>query len=186
MLKVELIGNLGADAEVKSSNGNSFVALRIAHTEKWTDGNDTKQERTIWVDATMNDTESKVIPYLRQGVKVFIRGNASLRLYSSPKDKCMKAGLSISVREIELVGGQSDEVPRRLIDPANAMLFDVSKHYWINRDNSAMANEDVYTMVDDKGRQYVMNKAGFVFPAADPNGEQQNQEQAQVDDTPVY
>ena len=31
MLKAQVIGNLGADAEVKSSNGKQFVSFRVAH-----------------------------------------------------------------------------------------------------------------------------------------------------------
>ena len=37
MLKVEMIGNLGADAEIKDHQGRKFVSFRVAHTEKWTD-----------------------------------------------------------------------------------------------------------------------------------------------------
>ena len=184
MLKVELIGNLGADAEVKDSQGNKFVAMRIAHSEKWKTQDGQEHERTIWVDATMNDVESKVIPFLRQGVKVFVRGNASLRVYSSPKDKCMKAGLTISVREIELVGGQSEDVPRRLIDPATAQLYDVSKHYWCNRNNDDLAQDGCYGLVDEKGRQYVMNKGGFVVPAAADPDAQDSQQNEQQEDKP--
>lgn len=181
-MKVDLIGNLGADAEVKVSNGDKFVAMRVAHTDKWKDAAGNVHENTIWVDVTMNDTESKVLPYLRQGVKVFVRGNASLRVYSSPKDRCMKAGLSISAREIELVGGTSDDVPRRLIDPSTGALFDITKHYWCNRDNSALDDGAMFPLVDERGRNYVMNKGGFVVPAADPNGTAAGSDEAQGDD----
>lgn len=164
MLKVEIIGNLGADAEVKESNGSKFVTMRIAHTDSWRDDAGNKQERTTWVDATMNDAESKVLPYLKQGVKVFVRGNASLRVYSSPKDRKMKAGLSVSVWELELLGGAMDAVPRQVIDPATAQVFDVSKYYWINRDNKNMKKDELYTLCDVRGNNYSMNKGGFVVP----------------------
>lgn len=186
MLKVELIGNLGADAEVKNSNGSKFVAMRVAHTDKWKDASGNTQEQTVWVDVTMNDTESKVLPYLRQGVKVFVRGNASLRVYSSPKDKCMKAGLSIAAREIELVGGSSDDVPRRLIDPSTAALYEVTKHYWCNRNNDELSDDAMYQLVDEKGRPYVMNKGGFVVPAADPVGTAAGEAERQGDDAPAF
>ena len=35
MFKVEVIGNLGADAQVKDANGTKFITFRVAHTEKW-------------------------------------------------------------------------------------------------------------------------------------------------------
>lgn len=162
MFRAEIIGNLGADASVMESNGSKFVTMRIAHTDAYKDEQGNKHEKTVWVDATMNDAESKLLPYLKQGVKVFVRGNATLRVYSSPKDRCMKAGVTLSVREIELVGGSSDDVPRQLIDPATGMLYESQKYYWINRDNKDMKKDDVMQLVDARGNQYVMNKAGFV------------------------
>ena len=162
MFRAEIIGNLGADASVMESNGSKFVTMRIAHTDAYKDEQGNKHEKTVWVDATMNDAESKLLPYLKQGVKVFVRGNASLRVYSSPKDRCMKAGVTLSVREIELVGGSSDDVPRQLIDPATGMLYESQKYYWINRDNKEMKKDDLMQLVDARGNQYVMNKAGFV------------------------
>lgn len=172
MFRAEIIGNLGADASVMESNGSKFVTMRIAHTDAYKDEQGNKHEKTVWVDATMNDAESKLLPYLKQGVKVFVRGNASLRVYSSPKDRCMKAGVTLSVREIELVGGSSDDVPRQLIDPATGMLYESQKYYWINRDNKDMKKDDVMQLVDARGNQYVMNKAGFVSIPQTENVEQ--------------
>lgn len=162
MFRVEIIGNLGADASVMESNGSKFVTMRIAHTDAYKDEAGNKHEKTVWIDATINDAETKLLPYLKQGVKVFVRGNANLRVYSSPKDRCMKAGCTVSVREIELVGGSSDEVPRQVIDPKTGMLFETQKYYWINRDNKDLKKDEVMTLVDSRGGEYVMNKQGFV------------------------
>lgn len=169
MFRVEIIGNLGADAEVKESNGTKFVTMRIAHTDSYKDDAGNKHEKTVWIDATMNDADSKLLPYLKQGVKVFVRGNGSLRVYSSPKDRCMKAGITVSVREIELVGGSSDDVPRQLIDPNTGALLGVSKHYWINRDNKDMKKDETMMLVDQRGNHYLMSKDGFVKPVVPEN-----------------
>lgn len=164
MIKVEVIGNLGADCEVKQSNGNKFGACRVAHTEKYTDAQGNVHESTVWVDIVIPDAENKVIPYLKAGVKVFVRGNASLRVYSSQKDRCMKAGLTINAREIELCGGSSDAVPRQLIDPSNGQLFDVTKCYWIGKETKGMKKADLVDITDAKGGQYKMDSYGFVHP----------------------
>lgn len=164
MFKVEIIGNLGADCEIKESNGSKFVTMRIAHTTSYVKEDGTKQETTIWVDVTLNNAESKVIPYLKQGVRVFVRGNGSLRVYSSKKDRCMKAGLTVSASEIELVGGQSEDVPRQLILPDNGQLVDVTKYYAANVDTSEWKKDDVGYLVDTKGRQYTLAKGGWVKP----------------------
>lgn len=167
MLKVELIGNLGADAQIKESNGSKFVTMRVAHTDRWTDQQGNVKESTIWVDVTMNDTESKVIPYLKQGVKIFVRGNASLRVYSSPKDRMMKAGLQIAAWEIELCGGSNEAVPRQLVDPETGALIDTKKYYWCTAKTTGMKAADVRELVDARGNVYVMNNKGFVAPRED-------------------
>ena len=164
MFKVEIIGNLGADCEIKESNGSKFVTMRIAHTTSYVKDDGTKQESTIWVDVTLNNAESKVIPYLKQGVRVFVRGNGSLRVYSSKKDRCMKAGLTVSASEIELVGGQSDDVPRQLILPDSGQLVDVTKYFAASGDTSKWEKDDVGYRVDTKGRQYTLAKGGWVKP----------------------
>lgn len=164
MFKVEIIGNLGADAEIKESNGSKFVTMRIAHTTSYVKEDGSKTESTIWVDVTLNNAESKVIPYLKQGVRVFVRGNGSLRVYSSKKDRCMKAGLTVSASEIELVGGQSDDVPRQLIHPGSGQLVDVTKYYAANVDTSKWKKDDIIYLVDTKGRQYTLAKGGWVKP----------------------
>lgn len=171
MLKVEVIGNLGADAEVKDYQGNKFVTFRVAHSSKFKNADGQQTESTTWVDVTMNDTESKVIPFLKAGVKVFVRGNASLRVYSSPKDRMMKAGLQVSAWEIELCGGQSEDVPRQLIDPSSGALFDVSKHYWCNKSTEGMKADEYFELVDTKGHRFMMNYGGFIVPFAEESGD---------------
>ena len=171
MLKVEVIGNLGADCVVKESNGSQFATFRLADTSKYKTQNGEEKEVTNWIDCVINNAESKVIPYLKQGVKVFVRGNGSLRVYSSKKDRCMKAGLQVSVTEVELCGGSAEAVPRQLIDPENGALYDTQKYYWCNADTKGMKKADTRLLVDQRGGQYLMNNQGFVCPLPE-NGEE--------------
>lgn len=177
MLKLEVIGNLGADAEVKSSNGKQFVTFRVAHTDKWTGEDQVKHESTTWVDCIMSNVESKVIPYLKQGVKVMVRGNMTLRVYSSQKERAMKAGAQINVMELELVGGSTELVPRQLIVPDTGQLVDVSKFYWCNLDTKGMKKEGVKSLFDTANRQYIMDSRGFVVPVQPDTQEQAEQKQ---------
>lgn len=171
MFKVEVIGNIGADAEVKDVQGNKFVTFRVAHSTKFKNQQGQDVDETVWIDCTMNDTESKIIPFLKAGTKVFVRGNASLRVYSSPKLKMMVAGIRVSVWEIELCGGVSDSVPRQLIDPSNGQIFDVQKYYWINKPTSDMKQDEFVQLIDKGGREYMMNYGGFVQPVQVVDGD---------------
>ena len=187
MFKVEFIGNLGADAEIKESNGSKFVTMRIALTDKWTTQSGEKRESTTWADVTMSNTESKVIPFLKTGVKIFVRGNGSLRLYSSPTEKKMKAGIQCSATEIELCGGVAELVPRQLVEPETGNLVDTTKYYWCNADTKGMKKEETRELIDVRGNRYLVNKSGFVAPipqndaeeAGDNSGESATEEQKQ-------
>lgn len=176
MLKGEIIGNLGADCEVKVSDGNKFVTMRVAHSEKIKKEDGTEVTKTQWIDVTWNKTDSPLLSYLKAGVKVFVRGYVDARVYSSKKDRMMKAGLKIAATEIELCGGSSELVPRELIDPETNQIFEVSKWYWVDRDNKAMKKDDLLLLVDKQGHEYGMNKAGFVLPRPEDT-EQADEEQ---------
>lgn len=107
MIKVEVIGNLGADAQLQEKNGNRFVSFRVANTDKWTD-KATGQiiESTQWISCTLNGDGGALTPYLKKGSKVFIRGNVEFVIFSSAKTHQMEVGVNLFVREIELCGGQ--------------------------------------------------------------------------------
>lgn len=81
--KVMLIGNLGADPEVRSfQNGGKVCNLRIATTENWKDRNTgERQERTEWhtVAIFSEGLVSVAERFLRKGSKVFIEGQLQTR-----------------------------------------------------------------------------------------------------------
>lgn len=81
--KVILIGNLGADPEVRSfPNGGKVVNMRIATGERWTDKNSgEKRERTEWHSvAIFSEPLAKIAEqYLHKGSKVYIEGQIETR-----------------------------------------------------------------------------------------------------------
>ncbi|MEO9778141.1 MAG: single-stranded DNA-binding protein [Sedimentitalea sp.] len=81
--KVILIGNLGADPEVRTfQNGGKVCNLRIATSENWKDKNTgERRERTEWHSvAIFNDGLVRIAEqYLRKGSKVYIEGQLQTR-----------------------------------------------------------------------------------------------------------
>ena len=81
--KVMLIGNLGADPEVRSfQNGGKVANLRIATSETWKDRNTgERQERTEWhtVAIFTEGLIGVVERFLRKGSKVYIEGQLRTR-----------------------------------------------------------------------------------------------------------
>ena len=81
--KVILVGNLGADPEVRSfQNGGKVCNLRIATSETWKDRNSgERQERTEWHSvAIFSEGLAGVAErFLRKGSKVYIEGQLRTR-----------------------------------------------------------------------------------------------------------
>lgn len=157
MLKIQVIGNLGADAELHQSNGNEFISFRVAHTETIT-RNGVPTDSVTWVDVTMNGNGGQLLQYLKRGAKVYVDGNAVLRVYSSKKDRCMKAGVTCFARTVELCGGSSDIVPRELISQ-DGILLRVNKYFHI--EEPEYFNQIVF---DKNMNQYATNENGWVLP----------------------
>jgi single-strand DNA-binding protein len=81
--KVILIGNLGADPEVKSfQNGGKICNLRIATSENWKDRQTgERKERTEWHSVVLQSEGLVGVAerYLRKGSKVYIEGQLRTR-----------------------------------------------------------------------------------------------------------
>lgn len=112
MLKIEVIGNIGNDAEVKNINGNECVAFNVASSEK---RNNT--EYTTWVSVLMNGNGGNLTQYLKRGAKVFVRGNLSVKPYQD-KNGQWCVGINVSASEIQLCGLKSENTtPTGYNDP---------------------------------------------------------------------
>ncbi len=81
--KVMLIGNLGADPEIRSfQNGGKVANLRIATSEQWKDkATGERKEKTEWhtVAIFSEGLVSVVERYLKKGSKVFVEGKLQTR-----------------------------------------------------------------------------------------------------------
>lgn len=81
--KVILVGNLGADPEIRRLNsGDPVVNLRIATGESWRDKNTgERREKTEWHQVVIfNDNLAKVAEnYLKKGAKVYLEGQLQTR-----------------------------------------------------------------------------------------------------------
>lgn len=81
--KVILVGNLGADPEVRRLNsGDPVVNLRVATSETWRDkSSGERREKTEWHNVVIfNDNLAKVAEnYLRKGSKVYLEGQLQTR-----------------------------------------------------------------------------------------------------------
>src|SRR5437879_10914723 len=84
--KVILVGNLGADPEIRSlTSGDRVANLRIATSESWRDrSSGERKEKTEWHRVVVfNENIVKVCEqYLRKGAKVYVEGAIQTRKWT--------------------------------------------------------------------------------------------------------
>ena len=85
--KVILLGNLGADPEIRNLNsGQKVASLSIATSQQWTDKNtNERREQTQWHRVSVYDPNSASYAesYLRKGSKVYIEGKLETRSWEN-------------------------------------------------------------------------------------------------------
>lgn len=104
--KVILIGNLGADPEVRFSPGGIAVAnLRLATNETWKDKNGQKQERTEWHRVTLFGRLAELArDYLAKGRTVYIEGRLQTRKWQD-KEGHDRYSTDIVASSMQFLGG---------------------------------------------------------------------------------
>lgn len=176
-----ICGNLGADAEYKCESGHEFVKFNVADSRRWTDAEGKEHDETTWVSCILNGKAENLMPYLKKGQKVLCMGTSSTRVYSSEKFRRMVAGINLRVDRIELVGGSSDEVPKKLATQ-DGYLFSTMRVYFIdNEARRALQPEkgNGFYAYDERGRSYYVYNNGNVVPVPQEQAPaQSNQNQA--------
>ncbi len=109
--KVILIGNLGADPEIKQTpSGMQIAQLRIATTDVWTDRNTgQKQEKTEWHRVVAYDKLASICErYLSKGRQVYIEGSLTTRSWDDKQTGQKRYMTEIKAREMKMLGGRPD------------------------------------------------------------------------------
>lgn len=106
--KVILLGNVGADPEVRALEGGSKVArIRVATSEKYTDKNGNKQELTEWHNVSLFKGLADVVErYVHKGSQVYIEGKLRTREYEQNGEK--RYATEIIANELKLFGRAKD------------------------------------------------------------------------------
>lgn len=104
MLKAEIIGNIGNDAEIKEFGGKRYVSFSVAHTEYQKDEQGNRTEQTTWVSVLwFGEGGGGLLPYLKRGSKVFVRGNLKVKIYTD-RNGNQQAAINVSASEVQLCG----------------------------------------------------------------------------------
>jgi single-strand DNA-binding protein len=119
--KVILIGNLGADPEVRPTQSGTVVAtLRLATSEQWKDRNTgEQQERTEWHRVVLfGKTAETASTYLRKGAKVYIDGSLRTRKWQD-NDGRDKYTTEIIANDMQMLDAHSEHAVQPMSSEAS-------------------------------------------------------------------
>lgn len=87
--RVMLLGNLGADPELRvTPGGQALLKLRLATTETYLDKNNVRQERTEWHRVTMWGKRGEALgKFLTKGDRIFVEGRLQTSSYEKNGEK---------------------------------------------------------------------------------------------------
>jgi single-strand DNA-binding protein len=104
--KVILIGNLGADPEIRYlASGEAVANIRVATTESWKDKSGEKNEHTEWHRVSFFGKLAEIVSeYLKKGSPVYIEGKIRTRKWQD-KDGQDKYSTEIVADRIQMLGG---------------------------------------------------------------------------------
>src|SRR5689334_6956315 len=104
--KAILVGNLGRDAEIRFTAGGSAVAnFSLATTDKWTDKDGQKQEKTEWHRIVLWGKQAESLQeYLTKGKQIYVEGRLQTRQWDD-KDGNKKYTTEVKADRITLLGG---------------------------------------------------------------------------------
>ena len=113
---VILVGNLGADPEMRyTSSGQPVTTLRVATNRQWTDNEGQSQKETVWFRVSVWGKQAEYCnQYLSKGRPVLVEG----RLVPDPKtggpriwtgnDGVARASFEISAASVRFLGGREE------------------------------------------------------------------------------
>ena len=104
--KVILIGNLGKDPELRyTPQGRPVVNFSMATTDRWTNRDGEKQERTEWHNVVLWGRQAEVAnQYLKKGSCCYIEGRIVTRSWED-KDKNKRYRTEIEGLTLQLMPG---------------------------------------------------------------------------------
>jgi len=111
--KATLIGNLGAEPEIRyTSNGNAVANIRLATAESWRDRESgEQQERTEWHRVVFFGRLAEIVEqYLHKGSQVYVEGRIQTRKWQD-RDGNDRYTTEIVGSEMQMLGGRGTATP---------------------------------------------------------------------------
>ena len=107
--KVILVGNLGADPEIKQVNSAQVANVSLATSESWTDkATNQRKETTEWHRLVFWDKLADIADkYLKKGSQIYVEGKLQTRSWDDPNGQ-KKWTTEIRVFQMQMLGKRDD------------------------------------------------------------------------------
>lgn len=106
MIKMTVIGNIGADAVQRETNGRKYTTFNVAVSSKYKNQDGTETERTTWISCA-RDGQSPIDQWLKRGRQVYLEGTPSVSMFTDNQGH-PNCNLKLAVHRIELLGGRDE------------------------------------------------------------------------------
>lgn len=107
MQRIEIIGFIGQDAEVKDLNQNQVINFSVAVSESYINKNtNEKVTNTVWFECAKWGNNTQIAQYLKKGTQVFISGKVNNRAWQNENGE-LKVVNGILINNIELLGSKT-------------------------------------------------------------------------------
>lgn len=110
MMKLTVIGNIGADAVQRETNGRKYTTFNVAVSSKFKNQDGTETERTTWISCA-RDGQSPIDQWLKKGRQVYLEGTPSLQIYTDNQGR-PQCAMRLAVHRVELLGGKDESQPQ--------------------------------------------------------------------------
>lgn len=109
--KAILLGHVGKDPEIRSTNGGTIVAsFSLATADRQKDGQGNWQDRTEWHNLiAFNRTAEIIRDYVKKGSQLLIEGKIQTRTWDDRESGQKKYRTEILVYDVTLLGGGRGE-----------------------------------------------------------------------------
>ena len=105
--QVTLVGNLGADPELKSVGDTTLAKLRLATTERYKDRSGVQQEKTQWHSVVFWGKAAEIIgEYCKKGSKLYVSG--AVEYQSWDKEGETRWSTQIKGRDFKFLDGKPE------------------------------------------------------------------------------
>jgi single-strand DNA-binding protein len=109
--KVILLGNVGKDPEIRSTQGGTIVAtFSIATTDRQKDPQGNWQDKTEWHNLVAFQRTAEIVrDYVKKGHKLYVEGKLTTRSWDDKESGQKKYKTEIIVNDLSLLSGRGDE-----------------------------------------------------------------------------